>query len=66
MELAKEKAVHLNKKIIFLKAMDSSEDAIKFYEHMGYSICERIQLPMPTFSLMKESFRGMVILSQKL
>ena len=50
-----------NKQMIFLKAMDTSDDAIAFYQKMGYTICGRWSLP---FEQMKEAYRGMVILSK--
>jgi len=66
MEFAKQRAIELNKEIIFLKAMDTSVNAIAFYEKMGYEVCGSLQLPLPTFFLMKEEFRGMLILKQQL
>lgn len=66
MQLAFDTALALNKKVIFLKAMDSSQEAISFYQQQGYSICDTFSLPMPTFTLMKESYRGMLILSKLL
>lgn len=66
MQLAMDAALALNKKVIFLKAMDSSQEAIAFYQHQGYSICDTFSLPMPSFALMKESYRGMLILSRLL
>lgn len=66
MQLALDTAKALNKKVIFLKAMDSSQDAIAFYQHQGYRISGTFSLPMPTYQLMKESFRGMLILSKLL
>jgi ribosomal protein S18 acetylase RimI-like enzyme len=51
------------KQMIFLKAMDSSTDAIAFYTKMGYTVCGTLHLP---FEQMKEAYRGMVILSKKL
>lgn len=66
MQLAMDNALALNKKVIFLKAMDSSQEAIAFYQHQGYSISGTFSLPMPIFSLMKESYRGMLILSRLL
>lgn len=62
MDLAIDIARSMNKKILFLKAMDSSQDAIRFYQKMGYEISDTFRLPLPTFSLMKESYRGMVVL----
>ncbi len=63
MQMAMDAALATNKKVIFLKAMDSSQEAIAFYQHQGYSVCDTFSLPMPTFALMKESYRGMLILS---
>ena len=50
-----------SKQMIFLKAMDSSTDAIAFYKKMGYTFCGTWVLP---FEQMKEEYRGMVILSK--
>ncbi|MEP6951988.1 MAG: GNAT family N-acetyltransferase [Ginsengibacter sp.] len=61
MQTAMNRARELKKDIIFLKAMDSGSDALEFYKKMGYEICDRMQLPLPTFHLMKEEYRGMVI-----
>ena len=66
MELALHKAQELKKDFIFLKAMDSSLDAIEFYKKLGYVISGSLQLPMPVFSLMKKEYRGMVILKKEL
>lgn len=66
MQWAMDIAVALDKKVIFLKAMDSSQDAIAFYQHQGYSVCDTFSLPKPIFALMKESYRGMLILSKLL
>jgi diamine N-acetyltransferase len=64
MELAMQRAKELDKQTVFLKAMDSSTAAIAFYKKMGYTISGSLQLPMPEFALMKEEYRGMVILSK--
>lgn len=66
MQMAMKKASALKKHIVFVKAMDSSTDAIEFYQKLGCSICGTMQLPMPVFSLMKEAYRGMVILKMEL
>lgn len=63
MLFAEQKALELKKEMIFLKAMDSSLDAIRFYQKMGYKTCGTWQLPFP---LMKESYRGMLILCKML
>lgn len=52
------------KDIVFLKAMDTSLDVIAFYKKLGFEFCETFQLPMPTFKLMKEEFRGMIVLKK--
>jgi diamine N-acetyltransferase len=65
MELAMQKAQQLKKQIIFLKAMDSSTAAIAFYKKIGYQICGSVQLPLPAFYLLKEQYRGMVILKKE-
>jgi diamine N-acetyltransferase len=64
MQLAQQKAQALKKEVVFLKAMDSSIDAIAFYTKPGYKICGTLQLPLPEFSLIKEGYRGMVILKK--
>ena len=51
------------KQMIFLKAMDSSLDAISFYQKMGYTLCGTLRLP---FSQIKDEYRGMVILRKEL
>jgi diamine N-acetyltransferase len=64
MQMALQKAQQLKKEIVFLKAMDSSTAAIAFYKKLGYEICGSLQLPLPDFSLIKEAYRGMVILKK--
>lgn len=64
MDFALEKARELKKEIIFLKAMDTSIEAIRFYNKLGYTIRGSMQLPLPEFSLMKEEYLGMVILQR--
>jgi len=48
---------------IFLKAMDSSAEALAFYHKMGYTEYGTLTLPFP---VMKEEYRGMVILRKVL
>ena len=48
---------------LVLKAMDSSKDAIRFYEKMGFEIIARSTL---SFELMKPAFRGMVTLQKNI
>jgi ribosomal protein S18 acetylase RimI-like enzyme len=63
MELSETMAKEYQRDILFLKAMDSSQDAIGFYQRMGYTIYGRLVLP---FTQMKEAYRGMVILQKQL
>lgn len=58
-----ELAKSLNKKIVWLKAMDSSEAAIRFYKSHGFEICGTHHLDFPQ---MKEEYRGMVIMQKML
>ena len=59
MLLGEEIARDHKKEMIFLKAMDTSTDAISFYQKMGYTKCGTFVLPFPQ---LKEALRGMVIL----
>ena len=51
------------KNIVWLKAMDSSLAAIGFYQRAGFDFCGTHRLDYP---LMKEQFRGMVIMQKNL
>lgn len=51
------------KTLIWLKAMDSSTDAIAFYEKAGFIRCGTYHLD---FDEMKPEFRGMVVLKKEL
>lgn len=53
---------NLNRQIIWLKAMDSS-DAVFFYEKLGFERCGTFRL---SFEQMKPEFRGMIIMMKKL
>jgi len=57
--LAEEVAAKHNKGLIWLKAMDTSEGPIAFYEKMGFKIIGTHVLRHP---LMKEELRGMVLM----
>lgn len=59
MELSEAVARQYDQHFLFLKAMDTSLEAIGFYQKMGYTECGRLVLP---FENMKETYRGMVIL----
>lgn len=63
MILSEEIACKHQKQIIFLKAMDTSNDVIAFYQNCGFTICGKLSLPFPQ---MKEEYRGMIILQKKL
>ncbi|MEO7530307.1 MAG: GNAT family N-acetyltransferase, partial [Sediminibacterium sp.] len=54
MLFSEEIATQHKKQGIFLKAMDTSKDAIIFYEKMGYTKCGTLVLP---FEQMKEEYR---------
>jgi GNAT superfamily N-acetyltransferase len=56
-------AKHLHKKCIWLKAMDSSMEAIAFYKSQGFTICGTHTLEFPQ---MIESYRGMVIMKKEI
>ncbi|RIV23585.1 GNAT family N-acetyltransferase [Fibrisoma montanum] len=56
-------ARQLGKELIWLKAMDTSHDAIAFYERMGFVVCGTDRL---TFDVMKEDVRGMVVMRRPL
>lgn len=51
------------KKIVWLKVMDSSTEAIRFYKKHGFEICGTHHLEFPQ---MKEEFRGMFIMKKNL
>ncbi len=56
-------AAQKNKQLIWLKVMDSSLEAIKFYTKMGFEICGTYHLDFPQ---MKEEFRGMFVMKKML
>ena len=58
-----EVAAEKSKKIIWLKAMDSSAEAISFYTKMGFEICGTAHLDFPQ---MKEEFKGMFVMKKVL
>jgi GNAT superfamily N-acetyltransferase len=63
MQFVIDQARHLNKELIWLKAMDSSHDALAFYRAVGFEPCGTDRL---SFDVMKESLRGMVVLQRPL
>ena len=50
-----------NRKLVWLKAMDTSHESIAFYKKMGFEITGRYTLP---HEKMKEALRGMVIMTK--
>lgn len=58
-----ETAKQFNKKIIWLKVMDSSTGPVSFYQKMGFEICGTTKL---TYELMKPELRGMYIMKKSL
>ena len=63
MEFGIEMARQQNKDYAWLKAMDSSKDAIRFYESLGFQICGTSRLD---FEQMKSEFLGMVAMRKNL
>ena len=63
MEFAIEMARQQHKDYVWLKAMDSSQDAIRFYESFGFEICGTSRLD---FEQMKMEFLGMVAMKREL
>ena len=63
MEFAIEMARQQHKDYVWLKAMDSSQNAIRFYESLGFEICGTSRLD---FEQMKTEFLGMVAMRKNL
>ncbi|MCC9168715.1 GNAT family N-acetyltransferase [Pontibacter harenae] len=51
------------KQVVWLKAMDSSDDAVRFYERNGFQKCGTFLLDKP---LMKVEYRGMFVMKRDL
>jgi GNAT superfamily N-acetyltransferase len=66
MQFVKDFSKQLNKKTILLKAMDSANKALTFYQKNGFKIVGDFQLPASVFTLMKPEYRGMYILKLEL
>lgn len=60
-EFVIKRARNLGRKYVWLMAMDTAEKPIKAYETAGFSICSTTRLD---FELMKEEFRGMVVMNR--
>ena len=52
------------KKELILKAMDSADNALNFYQKHGFKIVGNFRLPDDIFKLMKPAYRGMLILKR--
>lgn len=63
MEYAIEKAQQQNKDYVWLKAMDSSQNAIRFYKNLGFEVCGTSRLD---FEQMKTEYLGMVAMRKNL
>lgn len=63
MKFAIEMAIQKNKDYVWLKAMDSSQNAIRFYESLGFEICGTSRLD---FEQMKTEYLGMVAMKKNL
>ncbi|AKD03795.1 GNAT family N-acetyltransferase [Pontibacter korlensis] len=61
-EFTKEVAAKLNKRMVWLKAMDSSR-SVNFYEQNGFVKCGTYTLP---FEQMKPEYRGMYVMKMEL
>jgi GNAT superfamily N-acetyltransferase len=59
-EFAFERARELNRSCVWLMAMDTSDKPITAYERAGFSIHSHTRLD---FEIMKEEFRGMVVMT---
>lgn len=55
-KLAVSDAREMGRNIVWLKAMDTSEDALAFYERMGFAKCGGERLD---FEMLKDELRGM-------
>ncbi|MEO8072774.1 MAG: GNAT family N-acetyltransferase [Acidobacteriota bacterium] len=60
-EFALRRAAELNRECVWLTAMDTSKKPIKAYEKAGFAINSYTNLG-EEFALMKEEFRGMVVM----
>jgi ribosomal protein S18 acetylase RimI-like enzyme len=56
-------AKETDKKLIWLKVMDSSTDAIGFYKKMKFEVCGTAHL---NFEVMKPEYRGMYVMKKML
>ncbi len=63
MEFSIEMARQHGKDYVWLKAMDSSKNAIRFYEKLGFQICGTSKLDFPQ---MKTEFLGMLAMRKNL
>lgn len=63
MEFAIEMAIAQNKDYVWLKAMDTSQNAINFYKKLGFEICGNSVLD---YELLKPELRGMVTMKKGL
>lgn len=60
-EFTMEIAAQQQKELVWLKVMDSSGNAIRFYQRLGFEICGTYRL---TFAQLKEDLRGMFIMKK--
>ncbi|MCX6216093.1 GNAT family N-acetyltransferase [Spirosoma sp.] len=56
-------ARQIGRQVVWLKAMESSQDAIAFYQRMGFLLCGTSKL---SFEAMREEYRPMVTMQQML
>lgn len=62
MQFVIEQARQADEQFIWLKAMDTSQDALGFYRRMGFEPCGTDRL---SFEVMKEELRGMIVLQRR-
>ena len=63
-EFSLQRAADLKRDCVWLMAMDTSEKPIAAYQKSGFEIFGRTRLDDDEFNLMKEEFRGMIILKK--
>ncbi len=54
-------AQEMDKEIVWLKVVDSNENAIRFYENLGFTACGTSILELPNI---KNEFRGIVVMQK--
>ena len=63
MDFSIEIAKEMEKEIVWLKAVDSNKNAIRFYENLGFTPCGTSILELPNI---KDEFRGIVVMRKNI